>query len=73
MKWRFGFIPVNAGVFGPEAGIVVFAPIRHPRGIEKLHAEIEGAHLAIFLEVPDQFILQGIGIAFVERSRRISR
>ena len=73
MKRSFRFIPVNTGVFGPEVGVVMFAPVRHPAGIEELHAEIEGAHLAIFLEVPEQFILQGVGIAFIESTRRISR
>src|SRR5277367_4918165 len=72
MERSFRFIPVNAGVFSPEVRVVMFAPIRHSAGIEELHAEIEGAHRAIFLEMPDEFVLQGVGIAFIKRTRWIS-
>jgi hypothetical protein len=49
----FGFIPLDAGVLDPEAGVPMLTPICHLVGVEKLNSKIETAHLAILLEVPD--------------------
>jgi hypothetical protein len=49
----FRFAPLDAGVFDPEAGIPVLAPIGHPVDVEELDPKVEAAHVAILLEVPD--------------------
>ena len=49
----------------------VFAPIGHFAGVEKLNGKVEPAHQIIFLDVPDQFVLQSLRIAFFQRTRRI--
>src|ERR1017187_776604 len=48
VEGRFGFIPFDAGVFDPEIGIPVLAPICHFVDVEKLNCDVESAHLSVF-------------------------
>jgi hypothetical protein len=59
---RFRFAPLHARVFDPEIGVATFAPVGHPFDVEELEAKVEDTHLAIFLDVPDQLILQAVRI-----------
>jgi hypothetical protein len=36
VKRRFWFSPFDTGIFNPETGVMVLAPISHPVGVEKL-------------------------------------
>src|SRR6266478_1774721 len=73
VEGRFRFAPLDAGVFDPEVGVPMLAPICHLVGIEKLNAKIETAHRAIFPEVPDQLVLQALRITPLQWARRIVR
>ncbi len=73
MERCLGFVPLDASVFDPEIGVAGLAPIGQFSGIEKLNGKVEPAHLAIFFDVPDQFVLQSHRIAFLQRARRIVR
>ena len=63
---RFGFAPVDARIFGPEIGVTGLAPIRQFAGIEKLNGKVKPAHLAVLPDVPDQFVLQALRVAFLQ-------
>src|SRR5450631_1452056 len=65
VEGRFRFVPLDACVFDPEIGVTSLAPICHFAGVEKLNGKVEPAHLAIFLEVPQQFFLQALRLAFL--------
>jgi hypothetical protein len=54
-------------------GVPTLAPIGHLVGVKELDPEVEAAHLAIFLEVPNQFVLQSLRVAPLQRPRRIVR
>ena len=60
MERGLRFVPLDTGVFDPEVRVLTLAPIGHPVSIEELHSKIESAHLAVFLEVPNQLVLQGV-------------
>jgi hypothetical protein len=51
-------VRLETRVFDPEVGVPTLAPIGHPVGVEELESKVEAAHLAIFVEVPDQLALQ---------------
>ena len=70
---RFGFVPFHARVLDPEIGVASLAPIGHLASIEKLNGKVEPAQLAILLDVPCQFVLQALGVALLQRTRRIVR
>src|SRR5580658_4912828 len=70
---RFCFLPLDARVFNPEVGVVALAPIGHPVGVEQLDAKVETAHPAVFVEVPDQLILQAFWVILLQRTRQIVR
>src|SRR5216684_3997879 len=65
VEGRFGFVPLDARVFDPEGGVPVLAPICHLVHVEKLNGDIEPAHLVIFLQVPDQLVLQPLRVALL--------
>ena len=67
----FGFVPLDAGVFDPEAGVVGLAPVGHFGGVEELDSEVEAAHLVVLLEVPDEFVLEAVGVALLQGARWI--
>src|SRR5579863_4865895 len=67
------FVPLDTGVFNPEVSIATFAPVSHRLSVKKLDSEVEAAHLTVFLEVPDQLVMQGIWIILLQRTRRIVR
>src|SRR5258706_791971 len=73
VEGRFHLVPLDAGVFDPEVGVPMLAPISHLVGIEKLNAKIEAAHRAIFPEVADHLVLQALGAAPLHWARRIVR
>src|SRR6266542_3368093 len=70
---RFCFVPLDTRVFDPEGGVQMLAPIGHPFGVEKLDSKVEAAHLAIFVDVPDQLVLQAVRVTPLQRARRIAR
>ena len=73
VKRRFCLFPLDARVFNPEVGVVALAPIGHLAGVEQLDAKVEAAHPPVFIEVPDQLILQPFRVAFLQRTRQIVR
>lgn len=62
----FDFIPIETRIFDPEVGVVKLAPISHLAGVEKLESKFEGAGFAVFIEVPDQLVLQAIRISCLQ-------
>mgnify|MGYP000571794436 CR=1 FL=1 len=73
MKRSHDLGPLDSGIFNPKTGILVPAAISHVLDVQKLHAEIEGAHDGILVEVPFQLVGEGIGTASVERRDGIVR
>src|SRR2546430_1509736 len=73
VEGRFGFVPLDARVFDPEVGIAKLAPICHRVGVEELNCKIEAAHPSIFLQVPDELVLQAFRIVFLQRPCRVIR
>jgi len=69
----FRFVPLDTRVFDPEVGVPALAPISHPVDVEELDPKVESAHLAVFPEVPDQFVLQALRITPLQRTGRIVR
>jgi hypothetical protein len=61
---RFRFAPFHARVFHPEVGVARPTPICHFAGVKELDSKFKPAHLAIFLEVTDQFVLQALRVIF---------
>jgi hypothetical protein len=50
----FQFFPFDAGIFNPEVGVAMLAPIGHPFRVKELNSKVETAHLGIFLHMPDR-------------------
>src|ERR1700687_383596 len=73
MERRFRFLPVETCVFDPEAGVMKLAPIGHRVRVQELDCEVEATHPAVFLEVPDKLVLQGVRVASLQRTRWIVR
>ena len=67
------FVPFDTRVLDPEIGVVMLAPIGHGVGVEELDSKVEAGHLAIFIEVPDQLVLQAFRVTSLQRTRRIVR
>src|SRR5260370_35293891 len=68
---RFRLLPFNAGIFNPKAGVVMFATIGHPFRVQELNSEVETAHLCIFLYMSDEFVLEAVRVALLQRPRQI--
>ena len=66
MERRLRLVPLKARVLDPEVGVVALAPIRHSLRVDELDAEVEAAHLAVLVEVPDQFVLQAVRVTFLQ-------
>src|SRR6266850_235741 len=71
MELRFRLLPLDTRVFNPEVGVTTLPPIGHSVGVEELDSKIKTAHLAIFLEVPDELVLQTLRVTLLQRTRRI--
>jgi hypothetical protein len=71
VKRYLHLVPLDTRIFDPEVGVVSPAPIGHGVNAEELLSKIQGAHLAIFLEVPGQLVLQGVRVTSLQRTRRI--
>ena len=73
VDWCFRFFPFDTGIFDPEAGVMMFAPVGHSVRVEELNSKVEAAHLSVFLHVSDQFILKAVRITPLQGPRRIVR
>ena len=72
-KARLLFVPVDARIFDPEARVPSLAAPGHPIRVEELDSEVESAHPGIFIEMPDQIVLEPIRITPLQSTRGILR
>src|SRR5580692_11948218 len=73
MERCFRFFPFGTGIFNPEAGVLMLAPIGHLGGVEELNSEVKVAHLVIFLYVSGELVLKTVWVTPLQRPRRIVR
>src|ERR1700736_5664143 len=73
MERCFRFFPFGTGIFNPEAGVLMLAPIGHPVGVDELDSKVEAAHLVIFLNVSGELVLKTVRVSSLQRPRRIVR